>query len=266
MKIAGTPGSADRLLVPTYSRPPVVFERGEGAYLYDTAGKRYLDLAAGIAVAALGHSPPDWSSAVAQEAGRLTHVSNFFHTPAHIELAGRLVANSFADRVFFSNSGTEANEAALKFARRWAGTRHGEGKTQLVAFEGGFHGRTVGALSLTAHRAYREPFAPLMPGVTFAGFNDLQSAAGAISDQTCAVFVEPVQGEGGVRSADPEFLRGLRELCDRHGALLVFDEVQCGLGRTGRLWAHESYGVTPDVMTLAKPLAGGLPIGVTLVS
>jgi len=260
------PEAESRHLIPTYRRPPVVFTRGEGAYLYDSNGVRYLDFAAGIAVNALGHSDPAWVEAVADQASRLTHVSNLFHTSPHIDLAKRLVENSFADRVFFANSGSEANEAALKFARKWARSKHGEGKTDVLAFEGGFHGRTMGALSLTHKNRYREPFEPLVPGVTFVPFNDLEAAKQGITDRTCAVFVEPVQGEGGVRVADALFLQGLRQICDEHDALLVFDEIQCGLGRTGWLWAHEAYEITPDIMTLAKPLAGGLPIGVTLVT
>ncbi len=255
-----------RYLVPTYQRPAVVFAQGEGNYLYDTAGKRYLDFAGGIAVMALGHSDPVWAAAVADGARTLTHVSNLYHTRSHVELAQRLVEHSFADRVFFCNSGAEANEAALKFARKWARTHHGPQKHELLAFEGGFHGRTLGALSLTHKAKYRQPFEPLVPGVTFVPFNDLEATAAAISERTCAVFVEPLQGEGGVHPAAPAFLQGLRRLCDEHHALLVFDEVQCGLGRTGSLWAHQAYGVTPDIMTLAKPLASGLPIGATLVT
>jgi len=255
-----------RYLVHTYNRPPVVFTRGEGSYLFDAEGKRYLDFAAGIAVNALGHAHPSWLEALQVQGRRLTHVSNLFHTEPQVELARRLVESSFADRVFFSNSGAEANEAALKFSRKWAGLNHGEGKAEVIAFEGSFHGRTMGALSLTHKPAYRRPFEPLVPGVTFVPFNDLAAAERAIRDQVCAVFIEPIQGERGVYLADPEFLAGLRALCDQHHALLVFDEVQCGLGRTGRLWAHEWTGVTPDIMTLAKPLAGGLPIGATLVT
>jgi predicted acetylornithine/succinylornithine family transaminase len=255
-----------RYLVPTYSRPPTVFTRGEGSYLFDREGKRYLDFAAGIAVTALGHAHPAWVEAVREQSQALTHVSNLFHTEPHVELAQRLVESSFADRVFFSNTGAEANEAALKFARKWARLSHGENKVEVIAFEGAFHGRTMGALSMTYKEAYRFPFAPLVPGVTFVPFNDFAAAEREISDRVCAVFVEPIQGEGGVHVADSEFLAGLRSICDRHHALLVFDEVQCGLGRTGRLWAHERSGVTPDIMTLAKPLAGGLPIGATLVT
>lgn len=253
-------------MVPTYARAPIVFVRGEGSYLYDATDKSYLDFCAGIAVTALGHGNPKWREAVSDQASKLTHISNLFHTVPHVELARTLVGHSFADRVFFTNSGAEANEAAIKFARKWARRLHGKNKTELLAFEGGFHGRTLGALSLTHKEAYRAPFGPLVPGVTFAPFNDLKMAARAISHRTAAVFVEPVQGEAGVHTATSEFMRGLRELCDESDALLVFDEIQCGLGRTGRLWAHEVSEIRPDIMTLAKPLAGGLPVGVTLVT
>ncbi|MCB8986610.1 MAG: aspartate aminotransferase family protein [Ardenticatenaceae bacterium] len=248
----------------TYNRPEVVFTHGDGMYLYDSEGKKYLDFMSGIAVAALGHSDEEWVTAVSQQAAQLVHVSNLYHTVPQAQLAQKLVENSFADKVYFCNSGAEANEAALKFARKYA--RSANGKSAIVALSGGFHGRTMGALSVTYKAQYRDPFGPLVPGVTFAPFNDLPAAQQQITDKTCAVIVEPVQGEGGVNPATPEFLQGLRALCDAHGALLIFDEVQCGLGRTGHLWAHEAYGVTPDIMTLAKPLAGGLPIGATLVT
>ncbi|MFN2105397.1 MAG: acetylornithine transaminase [Candidatus Promineifilaceae bacterium] len=251
----------------TYVRPDVVFTHGEGAVLYDSTGKPYLDFMSGIAVTALGHSDPDWVSAVCDQAGKLVHVSNLYHTAPHAMLAQRLVENSFADRVYFCNSGTEANEAAFKFARKYARETAGEeSKTKIVAFSGSFHGRTMGSLAATYKAHYREPFEPLMPGVVFISYNDSEAAREAIDDQVCAVIVEPVQGEGGVRPATAEFLAALRALCDEHHALLIFDEVQCGLGRTGTLWAYESTGVTPDIMTLAKPLAGGLPIGATLVT
>jgi predicted acetylornithine/succinylornithine family transaminase len=261
-----------KYIVPTYRRPEVVFTLGEGAYLYDDAGKAYLDFAAGIAVNALGHADDEWVQAVQEQAGLLTHVSNLYHTAPQVELAKRLVNNSFADRVFFCNSGSEANETAFKFARKVARQGHPSGndagfpKTQIVAFSGSFHGRTMGSLSATYKDQYREPFAPLVPGVTFARFNELDQARAAINKDTCAVIVEPIQGEGGVNPADPAFLRGLRQLCDENLALLIFDEVQCGLGRSGSLWAHEPSGITPDIMTLAKPLAGGLPIGAALVT
>jgi predicted acetylornithine/succinylornithine family transaminase len=255
-----------RYLVQTYVRPGMVLSHGEGAYLWDCDGNRYLDFAAGIAVVALGHADPEWAAAVSAQAGRLAHVSNLFHTAPHVELARRLVENSFADRVFFCNSGSEANEAALKFARKAARAAGHENKTGIVAFSGSFHGRTMGALAATYKEAYRAPFAPLVPGVTFAPFNDVAAARAAIGPETCAVLVEPVQGEGGVNPATAEFLQALRAACDEHGALLIFDEVQCGLGRTGTLWAHEGAGVAPDMMTLAKPLANGLPIGAVLVT
>jgi predicted acetylornithine/succinylornithine family transaminase len=255
-----------QLLVPTYQRATPVFVHGKGVFLFDSTGKQYLDFASGIAVAALGHSDPEWVSAVTDQANKLTHISNLFHTTPHIELAQRLVANSFADRVFFSNSGTEANEAAFKFARKWGRVKYGPEKTDVIAFTDGFHGRTCGALSLTHKSRYREPFQPLITGVTFAPFNDLEAVHQALTDRTCAVIVEPIQGEGGVRPASKSFLQGLRSLCDEKEVLLILDEVQCGLGRTGYLWAHEAFGIIPDIMTLAKPLAGGLPIGATLVT
>ena len=253
-------------MVPTYARPPIVFVRGDGSTLYDATDKAYLDFCAGIAVSALGHGEATWREAVSDQASKLTHISNLFHSVPHVELARVLVEHSFADRVFFANSGAEANEAAIKFARKWARNRHGNNKTELLAFEGGFHGRTLGALSLTHKKAYRMPFEPLVPGVTFVPLNDLKAAELAIAQRTAAVLVEPVQGEAGVHSVTSEFMHGLRDLCDQSNALLVFDEIQCGLGRTGRLWAHEWFEIHPDIMTLAKPLAGGLPIGVTLVT
>jgi predicted acetylornithine/succinylornithine family transaminase len=258
-----------KTIVQTYVRPEVVFTHGEGAYLFDAQGERYLDFASGIAVTALGHADPEWVAAVADQAAKLTHVSNLYHTQPSVELAKRLTDHSFADKVYFCNTGSEANETALKFARKWAKTASNtahEDKWEIVAFSGGFHGRTMGALSTTYKEKYRQPFGPLIPGVSFADFNDLESAAQAISANTCAVIVEPVQGEGGINVANPEFIQGLRALCNQHDALLIFDEIQCGLGRTGHLWAHEAYGIAPDIMTLAKPLAGGLPIGAALVT
>ncbi len=256
---------ADRVLAPTYRRPPIVFTHGEGIYVYDTAGRRYLDFVAGIAVCALGHADPRVARVIAEQARRLVHLSNLYHTEPHLRLAEALVAHSFADRVFFCNSGTEAVEAALKFARKFTRTHFNDHKIGFVAFTHSFHGRTMGALSVTEKSAYREPFAPLVPGVTFVPFNDIEAARAAITAETCAVIVEPIQGEGGVYIASPEFLQALRERCDAVGALLIFDEVQCGLGRTGRLWAYEAYGVEPDLLTVAKPLANGLPIGAVLM-
>lgn len=250
----------------TYSRPDIVFTHGQGTFLFDTEGNRYLDFTSGIAVTALGHSDPDWVAAVSQQATGLTHVSNLFHSAPQAELAQKLVENSFADKVFFCNSGSEANEAALKFARKFGKATGNPAKTKIVAFSGGFHGRTMGALAATYKAKYREPFAPLVPDVQFAPFNEVTAVQAAIDTNTCAVIVEPIQGEGGVNPATPAFLQAIRAACHAHNALLIFDEVQCGLGRTGQLWAHTQFGITPDMMTLAKPLAGGLPIGATLVT
>jgi acetylornithine/N-succinyldiaminopimelate aminotransferase len=250
----------------TYGRADFVLERGEGVYLYDTEGREYLDFVAGIAVNALGYGDPEILAAIQEQSQKLIHVSNLYQTIPQAHLAEMLVERSFADRVFFCNSGTEAVEAALKFARKYSSTHYGRDKFEVVAFNGSFHGRTLGALATTSKEKYRKPFEPLMPGSRFAEFNDLDSARKAIGSRTCAVIVEPIQGEGGVNVATPEFLQGLRRLCNQSNALLIFDEVQCGLGRTGYFWAHEHYGVTPDILTIAKPLGGGLPMGATLVT
>ena len=254
-----------KYVLQSYVRPEVVFSHGEGAYLVDTEGKKYLDFASGIAVTALGHADKEWATAVSEQAHKLTHVSNLYHSEPHALLAKRLVENSFADRVLFCNSGAEANEGALKFARKWAKMQDGN-KTKIIAFSGGFHGRTMGSLSATYKEQYRAPFGPLVPEVVFVKYNDLEAAAAAIDDNTCAVIVEPVQGEGGVNPATAVFLQGLRDLCNQYHAALIFDEVQCGLGRTGKLWGYQHFDVTPDIMTLAKPLAGGLPIGAVLTT
>ena len=255
-----------KYVLQTYNRPEIVFSHGEGAYLYDTEGNKYLDFNAGIAVMALGHSDPEWSRVVAEQSTKLAHVSNLYHTEPQATLAKKLCENSFADRVYFCNSGAESNEAAIKFARKYAWINENEGKTEIVSFTKGFHGRTMGALSTTYKAAYRTPFEPLIQGAKFAEFNNLASAKAAINEKTCAVILEPIQGEGGIYPATKEFLQGVRALCDEMGALLIYDEVQCGLGRTGYMWAHELMGVYPDIMTLAKPLAGGLPIGATLMT
>ncbi|MEO7911470.1 MAG: aspartate aminotransferase family protein [Roseiflexaceae bacterium] len=253
-------------MLQTYQRPDFVLDRGEGVYLFDTAGRRYLDCVAGIAVNALGYGDPDVARAITAQAAGLIHTSNLYHSHPAGELARLLVEHSFADRVFLSNSGAEANEGALKFARKYAREHHGEGKTMIVAFSGSFHGRTMGAVAVTHREKYRAPFMPVMPDVRFAPFNDLSAAEAAITNDVCAVIVEPIQGEGGLSVATPEFLSGLRARCDAVGALLIFDEIQCGMGRTGTLWAYEPYGVTPDIMTVAKPLGGGLPIGAILLT
>ncbi len=253
-------------LVQSYKRPPFVLDHGAGMTLYDTDGKAYQDWVAGIAVNALGYGDPGLVQKLQQAATGLIHTSNLYYTEPQAELAAALVAKSFADRVFFSNSGTEANEGAIKFARKVAFDGGNPDKQEIVHFSHAFHGRTMGSLALTPKEKYQKPFGKLMPGAVQAEFNSIESAQAAISDQTAAVFVEPVQGEGGIHPATPEFLQSLRDLCDQHGALLIFDEIQCGLGRTGTLWAYEQTGVTPDIMTLAKPLAGGLPIGAILTT
>ncbi len=256
----------EKYVVHTYARAPFVLERGEGVRLYDTTGKAYLDFVSGIAVNALGHGHPAVRQAIAEQMEKLMHVSNLYHTIPQARLAQMLVESCFADKVYFCNSGAESVEAAIKFARKWARTQGFAEKVEFIAFSGGFHGRTMGALALTPREHYQDPFRPLMPGAKIATFNDLASVEALMDEKTCAVIVEPLQGEGGVYPADPDFLKGLRALCDRNRSLLIFDEVQCGLGRTGTLWAHQFYGVTPDLMTVAKPLGGGLPIGATLMT
>ncbi len=253
-------------IVQTYKRANFLLVHGEGVYLFDSDGKPYLDWVAGIAVNALGYGDPELVQAIQQAATSLIHVSNLYHTAPQIELAKMLCEKSFADRVFFTNSGTEANEGAIKFARKVMYERGLPEKNEIICFSGAFHGRTVGSLTLTPREKYQKPFRPLMPGVHVAEFNNIESVKEVISDKTAAVILEPVQGEGGIYAANPEFLKALRALCDQYGAVLIFDEVQCGMGRTGTLWAHEFSGVTPDIMTIAKPLAGGLPIGAILMT
>ena len=253
-----------RYILQTYGRPDFVLERGNGVYLFDLDGNRYLDFVSGLAVNALGYGDYDVLKAIEQQSAQLMHVSNLYHTVPSTRLAKTLVESSFADRVFFCNSGTEAWEAALKFCRKWGHTSGGRHK--LIAFHNSFHGRTLGSLSTTGQPRYQEGFGPLLPGVDFAAFNDLASVEALVDDETCAVLVEPIQGEGGVHVATEDFLQGLRKLCDDRGLLLAFDEIQVGMGRTGSLWAYQQYGVEPDVMTLAKALGGGLPIGATLMT
>lgn len=258
------PERAARRLTPNYRPAPVVFTRGDGAWLYDQEGRRYLDFAAGIAVCALGHNHPDLTRAICDQARDLLHVSNLFLNEPAVLLAERLAELSFADRAFFCNSGAEANEAALKMARRYMRIVRNEDRYEVICAHKSFHGRTWAAISATGQPKYHEGFAPLVPGFVHVPYNDLAAMEAAISPQTCAILVEPLQGEGGVMDAAPGYLAGLRALCDAHGILLIFDEVQTGVGRTGRWFAHEWAGVTPDIMSLAKGLAGGVPIGATL--
>jgi predicted acetylornithine/succinylornithine family transaminase len=260
------PDKTAQYVLHTYARAPFTLVRGEGMSVFDSEGREYLDFVSGISVNALGHCDAEIAAAVQDQVAQLSHVCNLYHTAPQAELAESLCTLSFADKVYFGNSGGEAVEAAIKFARKYARHAHGPGKTGIVAFTGSFHGRTAGALALTAREKYQAPFRPLMPGAAFGRFNDSAAAERLIGPDTCAVFVEPVQGEGGIHPAAPDFLATLREACDQFGALLVYDEIQCGLGRTGTLWAYEHSGIKPDMMTLAKALGGGLPIGATLLT
>ena len=251
---------ATEVLVGNYRPEPIAIVRGEGCHVWDADGRRYLDLMGGIATAVLGHCHPKVVAALEVQARRLWHVSNLYSTEPQVALAERLVRHSFAERVFFSNSGAEANEAALKLSRRWHRDR-GEDRFEIVAFESAFHGRTLFTVTATGTPAYWEGFGPMVPGVLHAPYGELAATKSLLSQRTAAIIVEAVQGEGGVRPAPPGFLRGLRELADENGCILIFDEVQTGMGRTGPLFAYERTGVVPDVMTLAKALGNGIPIG-----
>jgi acetylornithine/N-succinyldiaminopimelate aminotransferase len=248
-----------------YARQPVAFVRGRGAELWDADGKRYLDFFAGLAVNNLGHCHPAVVSAVREQAATLMHASNVYHTVPAAELCALLCRVSFAERVFLSNSGAEANEAAMKIARRW-GSADGGGRFEILATTGSFHGRTFATLTATGQEKYHTGFLPLLPGIRLVPYGDLGAMTAAVHDETVAIMVEPIQGEGGVVVPPRGYLAGLRELADRRRILLVLDEIQCGLGRTGRLFAHEHENLVPDIMTLAKALGGGLPIGATLTT
>jgi len=250
----------EAVFAPTYTRFPAVMARGRGCRLYDVEGRRYLDFLAGIAVCALGHGHQAVVEAVRRQAGELLHVSNLFHTRPQVELAELLTRHSFADRVFLANSGAEANEAAIKLARIHAGP----GRYEILSLVGSFHGRTLATLAATGQPRFHEGFEPLPAGFVHLPAGDLDAVAAGIRPETCAILCEPLQGESGVRPLPPSFLAGLRELCDRHGLLLIFDEIQTGMGRTGTLWAYEQLGVVPDILTSAKALGGGLPIGAML--
>ena len=256
-----------RYSVPVAARPDFVLARGEGVTVYDTEGKAYTDWVAGIAVNALGYGDKELMQVVGQQMSTgLIHVSGLYHTQALAELAELLCKHSFADKAYFCNSGAEAIEGALKFARKLAYNNEMTNKTKVVSFTDAFHGRTMGALAITPKEKYQTPFKPMVPGSVVGEFNNIDSAREIIDQDTVAVFVEPIQGEGGINIASAEFLQALRQLCDEHKVSLVFDEIQCGLGRTGELWAHTFSGITPDIMTLAKPLAGGLPVGAILTT
>ena len=257
---------AARVLVPTYSRYPVAIVRGEGATVWDADGKEYLDLAAGLGTSNLGHCHPRVVEAIAHQASRLLHVSNLYHIEEQVRLAEALVERSFAERAFFCNSGAEANEAAIKLARKVARDRSEHDRYEIIVMENSFHGRTMATLSATGQAKVREDFEPLLEGFRFVPFNDLQALEAAVTERTCAVLVEPIQGEGGVIVPDEGYLPGLRRLCDARDLLLVYDEIQTGFGRTGHLFAYEAFGAPPHIITVAKSLGGGVPIGAMLTT
>lgn len=254
---------AEESILHTYNRFPVMFDHGEGCYLYDTEGKKYLDFAAGIAVNALGYHYPEYDEALKAQIDKLTHISNLYYNEPMSEAGEKLIKVSGLSKAFFTNSGTEAIEGALKAARKYAYTKYGKEaqKYEIIAMNHSFHGRSLGALSVTGNTHYQDPFKPLIGGIKFADFNDLESVKAQITDKTCAIIMETVQGEGGIYPAEPEFLQGVRKLCDEHDILLILDEIQCGMGRTGNMFACQAYGVQPDVMTCAKALGCGVPVG-----
>lgn len=245
----------------TYNRFPLVLEKGKGVYLYDTDGGEYLDFAAGIAVFSLGYGNETYNHALKDQIDQLIHTSNLYYNIPMAEASEKLVKVSGMDKVFFTNSGTEAVEGAIKVARKYAWLKDGRADHEIIAMKHSFHGRSLGALSVTGNSHYQEPFKPLIGGIRFAEFNNLESVKAEITDKTCAVILETVQGEGGIYPADKEFLEGVRALCDEHDMLLIFDEIQCGMGRTGHMFAWQEYGVKPDVMTCAKALGCGVPVG-----
>jgi len=257
---------ADKVVMHTYGRQPLVLVKGEGCRVWDDTGKEYLDCLAGLAVVNLGHAHPEVAKAAAAQLTQLVHVSNIYYTTPMVELAETLVRLSFADRVFFANSGAEVNEGAIKLVRRYSRERFGAGRHRIICMENSFHGRTLGALSATGQSKFWQGFDPLLPGFVFVPFNNLEAVAQAVDATVCAVMLEPILGEGGVCLPSPDYLKGLRQLCDAKGLLLVLDEIQTGLGRTGTLFAQENFGITPDVMTLAKALANGLPMGALLAT
>ena len=258
--------AAEGSLLHTYNRFPLVLDHGEGVYLYDTDGKKYLDFAAGIAVCALGYSNEAHKTALKNQVDALLHTSNLYYNEPTIAAAQKVLAASGMDRVFFTNSGTEAIEGAIKAAKKYAYTRDGHAGHEIIAMQHSFHGRSIGALSVTGNAHYQEPFEPLLPGVKFAEFNNLDSVKALVTDKTCAIIMETVQGEGGIYPADAAFLSGVRALCDEHDILLILDEIQCGMGRTGRMFAWQNYDVKPDIMTVAKALGCGVPVGAFLMT
>lgn len=251
----------NQYLMKTYNRTPIVLEKGSGVFLYDADGNRYLDFAAGIAVHSLGYGNEDYNNALKQQIDSLLHTSNLYYNGPALEAAEKLGKASGMDQVFFTNSGTEAIEGAIKLARKYYFKKYGKSDSQIIAMDHSFHGRSMGALSVTGTKKYREPFEPLIGGAVFASFNDLESVKKLVSENTCAILLEPIQGEGGIVEGTKEFLQGLRQLCDEHDIVLIFDEIQCGMGRTGTMFAYQGYGVEPDVITTAKALGCGVPVG-----
>lgn len=258
--------AAEAVLLHTYNRSQVVFDHGKGVYLYDTDGKEYLDFAAGIAVCSLGYGDETYTTALKNQVDKLLHVSNLYYTEPTTAAAEKLLKVSGMDRVFFTNSGTEAIEGALKAARRYSYNKYGAERYEIIAMNHSFHGRSMGALSVTGTEKYRTPFEPLIGGVAFAEFNDLDSVKAALTDKTCAILMETVQGEGGIYPATEEFMQGVKALCEEKDILLILDEIQCGMGRTGEMFAFQGYDVQPDIMTSAKALGCGVPVGAFLMT
>ncbi len=252
--------AAEENLIHVYNRFPIALDHGDGMYLYDVDGKEYLDFAAGFAVSGLGYGNETLNSALKAQIDQLYHTSNLYYHVNCGEAAKNLNRISGMDRVFFTNSGSEANEGALKAARRYAYNKK-SGRYEFIAFENSFHGRSFGAVSVTGHDSYREPFEPILPGVSFAKFNDLDSVKALVSDRTCAIILEPLQGEGGINLATQEFMEGIRRICDENDILMICDEVQCGMGRTGSMFAWQGFGVKPDILTMAKGIGNGIPVG-----
>jgi len=258
-----------QFIINTYGRDPETnpfFVKGEGSFVWDEKGNKYLDMVGGLAVNTLGHCPPKVVEALREQSTKIFHCSNLYYTAPQVDLARILVENSCGDKVFYCNSGAEANEAAIKLARKYVKLFVGQDRYEIITAENSFHGRTMATITATGQPKYHQGFEPMVPGFKYAKFNDLESFSSLVGEKTCAVMVEPIQGEGGIHVGSEEFIKGLRDICDQHKILLIFDEVQCGMGRTGKLFAYEDYGVEPDIITLAKGLAGGVPIGAMITS
>ena len=253
-------------VMPTYNRAPLAFVKGEGVWLMDETGRRFMDLGAGIAVNALGHAHPKLVSVLAEQGSQLWHTSNLYRIPQQERLAEMLTEHTFGDTVFFTNSGTEAIECSLKMARKFHAENGSPERVRIISFEGSFHGRSLGAISAAGGEKLTKGFGPMLPGFDHVPFGDHEALKAAVGDETAAILIEPIQGEGGIRTVPPQCLKGLRELCDEHGLLLIFDEIQCGVGRTGALFDHENAGVTPDIMAIAKGIGGGFPLGACIAT